>query len=904
MSDFRPPAPFRPVPELNDPDRLGRVLTERVLPLVARPARYVGGELGADRTGWDPERINVLLAFPDVYEVGMSHLGLRLLYRLVNAQPGAFADLAFAPWPDCEREQRRFGLPLFGLQSRRPAAAFDLLGFSLGYELGYTNLLTMIDLAGLPLLAAERRESDPLVVAGGVCTLNPAVVGPYCDLLLLGDGEDALRELVIELATAKTSGEPRAERLRRARSVTGAWFEGCSEPVRPRIVADLGAVPPADLVTTVEPVHDRVTVEVMRGCTRGCRFCQAGMVNRPVRERAVDRVVAATQRGVATSGQAEASFLALSAADYGGLTAAVTELQRTLDGTRTNLVLPSLRADTVSAELAERIGRERPASFTLAPEAGSQRLRDVVNKQLSEEQIISAVEQAFAGGIKRVKLYFMIGLPTETDADLEGIVALVGRIIAVAPHGGRAVTVAVSPFVPKAHTPFQWAGQIPREEIARRNRYLESRLRRFGIKLALRDPEESFLEAVTGLGDRDVGLAVREAWWRGARFDAWSEYFAPGIWAEAFAAGGVEPNVHVAPRDPADPLPWDGVDGPVSRDFLRADWERALKGRTLPDCRLTRTCFDCEACSDGLEHVAAAVAELCAEDRAGSGDDERRRPAPPASPTNAASGRRWQVWRRQAAEKCWHRIEYEKCGDAIFLGHLDFQRQFQLALRRSGLPLAYSKGYHPHPLLKHGPPLPVGVAGSREALDVALGEACPELTETLNAQLPAGVRVRRAAIAGGQTPPSVDQFVARYEYRIALPPPAEGGPAPSELRERIAAFLASAHWPYVRQRSKGEVEIDVRRLVADGGLTWQESESNGATATVLRAVLEKDERGAILPVHEFLTSLLEAKLAEPRWARCRRVAYHGRDRAGCWRTPFEQIVDAGRRTWLLTRWYG
>ncbi|MFO7654156.1 MAG: TIGR03936 family radical SAM-associated protein [Candidatus Krumholzibacteriia bacterium] len=911
-----------PDPAHDDPRHLSEVLTGRVLPLVSRPARSVGGELGARRDPWSVDRVNVLLAFPDVYEVGMSHLGVRLLYQLVNDRAGAFCDLAFAPWPDLEEQLRRFRLPLFGLESRRPARAFDLVGFSLGYELGFTNVLTMLDLAGLPLRAAERGEDDPLVVAGGAATLNPVVMGPFCDLLLLGDGEESLLELVDALEAARRERAPRAERLRRARALPGAWYPGVDRPVRPRFVADLSAPPPPELVPVIEPVHDRVTVEVMRGCARGCRFCQAGMVHRPVRERDPGAVVAAAHAEVLRSGQPEVSVQALSASDYTGLAATVTGLGAALAGTRTNLVLPSLRAGALEAGLAEQIGRERPGGFTLAPEAGTQRLRDVINKQLTEEQIVASVEHAFAAGAQRVKLYFMIGLPTETDADLDGIVALVSWAVGTSPLGAKQVNVSISPFAPKPHTPFQWAGQIARDEIARRNRYLDQRLSRLRVKAALRDPDVSFLEAVLGLGHGAVADVVEDAWRRGARFDAWTEVFRMSRWEEAFAAAGVDPLEIVAPRAVAEPLPWDGVAGPVSREFLAADWERARRGRTLPDCRLSRTCFHCGACPEGQEHVFAQATGAAAGTEGSASPAAAAEPVAVAAPDSAAAvatidasttggagtppdtdDPRWRSWRSQAADRCWHRVAYAKEGDLIFLGHLDFQRQLQLALRRSGLPLAYSKGYHPHPLMKFGAPLPVGVAGAQETFDVALEWARSDAGAFLDAALPPGLRVRGVVVVGAQSPPSIDRFVERCSYRVALPPVSAGGPTSEQLRGRRDAFLASARWLHVRERPRGDLEIDVRPLVPEGGLTLDEDDGEEGRPW-LSCTLLRDERAAHLPIYDFLASLLGPTLAEPRWCRCERTVCQGRDEAGRWLTPLEDVAATGRRFWLRTRILG
>jgi radical SAM-linked protein len=892
----------RPLRRLDDPVELGRVLEGRVLPLVSRPARYVGGELGAAAaSGWRPEGVNALLCFPDAYEVGMSHTGLRILYSLLGDRDDAYCDLAFAPWPDMEQAMRREGLPLFGLSTRRPAAAFDLIGFSLGYELAYTNLLTMLDLAGLALRGRDRGEGDPIVVAGGSCTMNPGVIGPFCDVVLPGDGEDVLGELTATVAAGRREGATRAELLARVRALPGVWWEDAPSPVRASVVDDLNRIPaPHPLVPVTEPVHDRLAVEVMRGCARGCRFCQAGMIQRPVRERDADRVVETAREQSEEAGLAEVGLLSLSTTDYSQLGGVVAGIQDGLADRRTNLVLPSLRMDALDAELHARIGRERPASVTFAPEAGSQRLRDVINKQIDEREILDAAAQAFKSGVKRIKLYFMLGLPTETNEDLDAIVALAGKVIALAPRGGAQVTVSVSPFAPKAHTPFQWAGQIPRSEIARRNQYLAKRLRRLKAKVSLREPEVSFLEGVLGLGDRALAAVVEEAWRAGARFDGWDELFDFARWEAAFLACGVDAEAVVAPRDPAAPLPWDTVLAPVDRDFLRREWELARAGETTPDCRLEGPCTACAACEGGPAHVAAlplATAPAgpghgAAEGGTGSADAAR-------STTEAAREHpRWRFWREQASAKVWCRLEYAKSGRMVFLGHLDFQRQLHLALRRSCLPVAYSKGYHPHPLVKYGPPLPVGVAGEREVLDLAFQWIEPNWAQRLSRVLPDGLAVMRGITVGTITPPSIDGRAERLDYRIELPAAGDGGPDPALARERVDTFLAAGHWPWTRHRpGKPDLELDARKLIPPDGLRWEPS-PDGATPPALRLSLVRDAEGAGLPVHDFLAALFGAELPEPRWCAVVRTGILGRDERGHWLSPFAEIEARRQRVWF------
>jgi radical SAM-linked protein len=893
---------------------LSAALIERVLPLVQRPARYVGGELGGVRAAWDPDRANILLAFPDAYEIGMSHTGLRVLYDRLSRLPGVFPDLAFAPWPDMEAMLRAEGLPLFGLQSRRPARQFDLLGFSLAYELTYTNLLTMLDLAGLPLQAAERGRDDPIVVAGGACALNPGVVGPFCDLLFLGDGEEGITEMAAAVIAWKREGGDREDLLSRLDRVEGVWRSGRG-PVRSRKLPDLDrCAPPRVLVPLIEPVHDRMSVEVMRGCTRGCRFCQAGMINRPVRERGATQVIETAAQGILHGGWDEVSLLSLSASDYSGLDDVIRGLRGRLEHTHTNLVLPSLRIGTLADDQFRLLGQEAPTTFTFAPEAGSQRLRNVINKQLTRQEILTGVEQAFAGGARSLKLYFMIGLPTETEADLAAIVELVAEIVRRAPRGAGQVTVSISPFAPKPHTPFQWAGQIPLDEIERRNVWLAGRLRRLRVKVGLRDARVSQLEALLGIGDGRLTGVVSGAWRRGARFDGWTEWFRPEIWREALAGAGVDPAVELAPRDPQAALPWDDVLAGVSGDFLRQDWERARAERVLPDCRLQGSCYDCAACGPEPAHRFATRARLeetrpagrkadlvdagpmNADSRDGGPQEgapatgRDRRTADHRSSGEARRQQRWSRWRRQAADRCWYRMEYCKTGDVRFLGHLDLQRQLQLALRRSGLPVAYSQGYHPHLLLKFGPPLPLGVEGERELLDLALAGELDDWEAALNEQLPAGLRIRRAVPWGAVVPSAIDQSALRLDYEAATPQAGDGS-SQAALGRRVEAFLAAERWPHRRERPRGAVEVDARALVVENRLFLREEEAG----MILRFSLLSRAGAASLPVQEFLGVLGGELLAEPRLCQVRRLACLCRGPDGGWRSPLAVVEDHRRR---------
>lgn len=608
---------------------------ERVLSRVERPARYIDSEWGSVRDRDATHR--TVLAYPDTYEIGQSNQALAILYARINAKTGFSAERTYVPWVDMSSEMRGEKIPLFSLESVTPVAEFDIVGITLPYELTYTNILELLDLAGIPLRASDRTDRHPLVVGGGPCAYNPEPLAPFFDAIVIGEGEDVVLDVVRSHRDARDAGLSRQDTLASLARIPGVYVpslyevdgEGGLRAADPapsvvvkRVVSDLGAHSPpvCGIVPFMDVVHDRVGVEVFRGCTRGCRFCQAGMVYRPVRERRADDIVRDVMAGLAHTGYDEVSLTSLSTTDHSQIEEVVRRLTNRLDGTGVSVSLPSLRVDAFSVEMARLVSAGRTSGLTLAPEAGTQRMRDVINKNVTEDELITTITHAFKSGWRRVKLYFMIGLPTETDADIEEIGHLVSRVLACAraevkpdERGSVRIAVSVSTLVPKAHTPFQWLGQVSLDEVRRRQQVLRSTMPRKGVDLAWHDAEVSFLEGVMARGGRELADAIEAAWRAGARFDAWTERFDLRVWLDAFSSAGVDPEA-VAGRSYGahDALPWDHISCGVSRTYLWRELERAQRGASTEDCTFS-VCTGCDVCT-GL-----GVDTVLGGDRRGTG---------------------------------------------------------------------------------------------------------------------------------------------------------------------------------------------------------------------------------------------------------------------------------------------
>ena len=600
-------------------------LQQEMLQAVEKPARYTGGEWNAQPKDSAAVACRVALAMADVYEVGMSNLGLKILYEILNRRADVAAERVYAPWLDMEEEMRRRHIPLFSLETLREISSFDLLGFSLQYELLITNTLNMLDLAGLPLHAAERTEEQPFVIGGGPCVYNTEPIADFFDFFVLGDGEEVVAEVCEALIGWKKEGRPGGRRgfLRRAAGIAGVYVPSFYAPeyaadgafaglrvldaaaplqVFRRVVKDLDAVPFLEkpIVPYLGIVHDRLMLELFRGCTRGCRFCQAGMAYRPVRERKPETLKRLARALFDSTGYNEMSLTSLSSADYSCLAPLVDGLLADTKGERVSFSLPSLRIDSFSVDIAERLQQVRKSGLTFAPEAGTQRLRDVINKNVTEEDLLHSVRTAFEQGWKAVKLYFMMGLPTERDEDIVGIAELAQKVVdcykEVKGKRGVKVTVSVSCFVPKAYTPFQWFAQVPQAEFERRQRLLKASIRDRAISFHYHDARASVLEGALSRGDRRLAPVIETAWRNGAKFDGWTDQFKDEVWHAAFESCGIDPAYYSRRERTLDEaLPWAHTSPGVSEDFLRREWQRAQEAALTHDCR-REACTGCGVC--------------------------------------------------------------------------------------------------------------------------------------------------------------------------------------------------------------------------------------------------------------------------------------------------------------------
>ncbi|MDI6726431.1 MAG: TIGR03960 family B12-binding radical SAM protein [Smithellaceae bacterium] len=773
---------------------------EDILILVEKPSRYTGGEANY-RKDRSPGRANFVLAFPDTYEVGMSHLGMQILYGILNNLSGVTADRCYAPWIDLEAQLRRRGMPLTALESRRPLKDFHVVGFSLQYELSYTNILNMLELGGIPLRRGDRKEKDPLVIAGGPGAFNPAPLTDFIDAFVIGEGEEVVREIAGAVLAGKERNLDRREMLSSLAEIHGVYVPGVSSPDKPvkkRIVADLDEAffPSEPLVPLMKTIHDRIVAEISRGCTRGCRFCQAGMVWRPVRERSVSRLVTITDDMLCATGYDELSLLSLSAGDHTRIEEILSCLMERYSDRRVALALPSLRTETLSRSMMEQIKRVRKTSFTLAPEAGTQRMRDIINKGNSDEDLLSTSAQVFEAGWKAMKLYFMVGLPGETREDLEGIVDLGYRVLKAAKPRGQ-VTIGLSAFVPKPHTPFQWERQLSLAESRTRQDFIKDRLRGRNLAVRWQDSRMSLLEGLLSRGDEGIGRLIERAFYLGCRFDGWSEMFRFDLWEEAIRTEGIAIDDYLAERTPGALLPWQMVDCGIAERYLLQERDRSITGSLTEDCR-HGSCQACGVC-DGERIKIVLAPDHPAESI----------PTPATSKIPAVADR--------------FRLLFRKTNMARLLSHLEVSTALIRAMTRAGVMFLFSQGFHPHPKISFAHATSVGMESLGEYMDAEMEmprEETSDLLERINRFLPAGLEIINMDRIENQAP-SLARSIAGFRYEIDLPDSADGLPL-EEMTEKIRNFLGQENYLVIRESSSGTTRKDIRPLVRDLELKQEE----------------------------------------------------------------------------------
>ncbi len=742
------------------------MIPHNLLLTVEKPARYIGNEINMIRKNPEDIEIRFAFCFPDVYEIGMSHLGLQILYYFLNRRKDTYCERCFAPWLDMEKVLRDNKMPLSTLETGTALNDFDFVGFTLQYELSYTNIINMLELGGIPILAADRTEEHPIICAGGPCAYNPEPLADIIDFFYIGEGEVSYDEILDMYKEHKNNGGTRDMFLRKLLKVKGIYvpkfyevtyennkinsfmptIEDAPKTIKKVMVEDIANVfyPENLLVPLTETVHDRVSLEVFRGCVRGCRFCQAGYIYRPYREKPAERLLELAGKLVETSGHEEISLVSLSTGDYSEFKELTENILDTFKDQRVNISLPSLRIDAFSLELMGRVQEVRKSSLTFAPEAGTQRLRDVINKGITEQEILSGCKLAFEGGWNRVKLYFLMGLPTETDEDLLGIVKLSEDIVkqyyTTKSKRPLSVVVSVSCLVPKPFTPFQWERQNSAEEYAAKQELIKKNFSKKQIKFIYSHPNMSILECVISRGDRRVTRALIKAWEKGARFDGWTEHFSFERWQEAFDECGLSFDIYTSGKALDEILPWDHINIGVGKDFLISEYQRAINEQVTGNCR-----EKCSAC--GLEEL-----KLCRKDKA-----QKATPIPIKTV-------------KEQKEKSLQllRLKFTKLGKMRYIGHLDLQTLFQRAIKRAGLPIEYSQGFNPHQIISFALPLAVGMGSECEFVNILLNEErdLQLVIDSLNTALPEGLRVLEAEIlTSNKKAPSVTAAT----YKITLP---------------------------------------------------------------------------------------------------------------------------------------
>ena len=827
-----------------------------------KPSRYTGNEINVIRK--DSE-IKVALCFPDTYEIGMSHTGLKILYSIINNIPYASAERVYAPWVDFESYLRENNLLLTSLENKIPLKDFDIAGFTLQYELSYTNILNMLDLGGIPVKTEDRGDNYPIVIAGGPCAVNPLPLVPFIDAFVIGDGEEIIGEIIEEVRNrrgeqppAHAEGRSKENLLNTLSKIQGIYVpsihDTSKQKIKRRIVKDLDKSPYPDkpVVPYAQIIHDRAVIEIARGCTRGCRFCQAGMIYRPLRERSLETVISLAQDSIYSTGYEEISFTSLTTGDYSSLVPLIRDFNKLCSGSYTSISLPSLRVGSINSEVLKEIKSVRKTGFTIAPEAGTKRLRNVINKNFTDEEYEETLIKLFAEGWKNLKLYFMIGLPTETITDIDGLIDMA----VAASKKGRKITgrnvninVGISAFVPKSHTPFQWVGQEPFARLREKQDYLKKAFKRVGVNFKGQHVENSLMEAVFSRGGSECALLLEEAWRLGCRFDGWSELFDFDKWLLASEKTGMDLYSYASRNLSLDEeLPWDFIDTGITKNFLKSEYNNALQQKITYDCR--DVCYSC-----GLECKDKAEGKRLKAD-VGAG--------PCACPIKGA---------HKITVPTRMRIRFSKTGEMRYLSHNELMTAIFRALRRAQIPVAYTTGFHPHPKISFGPALAAGVEGLNEYFDIELTALLDtsDFLKIMNACLPDGLKFHRACLISPEER-SLNALISRYEYEVTIG---------KETYNHINSFMGEKHCLVLREdKNRGSFSRPFSGPSVDIRLMVEKAEIIGNTLNLMLV----DTDRAKVRLYEILKEMLQRPVEEIQATMIKRVRLFGYNSKG-WIEP-------------------